>query len=572
MPTSSVETCALGLCFVPLASNSPKLFGFPELLAGLALLVLAWTIADSRYRFRVQIAPLPLQRVTYWTVALVGVFTLLTDLWRAEEWLVPAGDLLTPTMWQCLLAGVFLATFLVWVWFAFVGRPRFGRHNSKRFGRALYRYVLQGSPAELGVVADELVACAHHLVKFAPELVRRPGFIESGEPEQLTKTARFANDILQLIADRRFCQVVVESSPVTALAIFQAIGDLKKYHVGAHTFARNIVTQALRNKNSFLYHEAEGFQTGLLGYHKPLSQAMFGNFRLVEGLGTLLSPDYEDQWRWDATQWEAYCRVVLITFRDYVNNHFHESSSTLAGALESIERAAFDLYKHEGQGDILDGDAVRRLEVMLRFIEQAVGILNGRGLPIGIRYRVKEGVWSENDNYDRVAELAFETIYLAGSIRSPWWECWTIQHNTVWSAIKDLDGPAGRVIKRKLRRLLYAEIVRMENFPNFKGAKILSFFLNVLGLRLSKGNFERESRGFHKLVLNWTRHNFAYLHERQPRVAADCLVAGLTYDSINHRIIKVRPNEGLRRKAHYSSMSVQPYEPSAHRRTLRCGL
>ncbi|WP_152565987.1 hypothetical protein [Lysobacter antibioticus] len=464
MPIPSIETCVWKLCFVPLASTSPKLFGFPELLAGLALLVLAWTIADSRYRFRVQIAPLPLQRVTYWTVALVGAFTLLTDLWRAEEWLVPTGDLLTPAMWQCLLAGIFLLTFLGWVWFAFVGRPKFGKHNAERFGRALYRYVLQGSPTELAVVADELVSSAHPLVKFSPEYARRRDLMESDEPIQLTKTAQLANDIFQLIADRRFCQVVVESSPVTALAIFQAINDLRKYHIGASTFARNIVTYALRNKNSFLYHETEGFQTGLLGHHKPLSQAMFGNFRLVEGLGTLLSPDYEDRWKWDAAQWEAYCRIVLITFRDYVNNHFHELSSTLTGAIESIEHAAFDLYRLEGQGDTWDSDAVRRLEVMLRFIERSVDILNGRGIPDGIRYRTKEGFWPENNYYDRIAELAFETIYLAGSIRSPWWECWTIQHNTVWRAIRDLDGPAGRVVKRKLRRLLYDEIEGMTIF------------------------------------------------------------------------------------------------------------
>ena len=53
----------------------PKFFGFSEFLAGLALMVLAWTIGDIRYRFRVRSAPLPLQGVTYTVVAAVGVLT-----------------------------------------------------------------------------------------------------------------------------------------------------------------------------------------------------------------------------------------------------------------------------------------------------------------------------------------------------------------------------------------------------------------------------------------------------------------------------------------------------------------
>ena len=100
------------VCFIPLDTNGPKLFGFSEFLAGLALMVLAWTIADVRYRFRVRTAPLPLQGITFSVVAAVGILTLLTDLWRAEQWLVPQGNVLTPATWQALLGGLFLLTFL----------------------------------------------------------------------------------------------------------------------------------------------------------------------------------------------------------------------------------------------------------------------------------------------------------------------------------------------------------------------------------------------------------------------------------------------------------------------------
>ncbi|WP_268894737.1 hypothetical protein [Hydrogenophaga sp. BPS33] len=39
-------------------------------------------------------------------------------------------------------------------------------------------------------------------------------------------------------------------------------------------------------------------------------------------------------------------------------------------------------------------------------------------------------------------------------------------------ALNHLDGPAGKVVKFKVRRLLYDEIADMKRFPNVKGAKI----------------------------------------------------------------------------------------------------
>jgi len=69
----------VGVCFIPLDGSGQKFFGFSEFLAGLALMVLAWTIADVRYRFRVRTAPIPLLGITFSVVATVGVLTLLTS-------------------------------------------------------------------------------------------------------------------------------------------------------------------------------------------------------------------------------------------------------------------------------------------------------------------------------------------------------------------------------------------------------------------------------------------------------------------------------------------------------------
>ncbi|PTA72087.1 MULTISPECIES: hypothetical protein [unclassified Stenotrophomonas] len=565
----SLERCFAGVCFTPLDAGAPKIFGFSEFLAGLALMILAWTIADVRYRFRIRTAPIPLQGLTFGVVVMVGVFTLLTDLWRAEEWLVPQGNLLSPGSWQALLASLFLLTFLTWTWFAFIKPPTYGKRNAKRFAHTLYRFVLKGSPTDLAVVADELARSARALVHYATNRERferfRGGENHDEQRPEPSKVEAYANDILLLIADKRLCRAIVSSSPATALAVFQEIGKTGKYGVQIGTFARNIVDEALANKESFLYHEAEGYESGLIGYVKPLSQAMFANYEMVEEVQTMLAPDILRKSEWDSGYWEAYCRVVLMTFHDYVERGFWNHSSVLYRAKGYIENAASDLYKLDGIPGTWDSDSVRRLRVVVKFIGDAVKVLDRKGVPEYIRLRIKEEYGHPGESfYDHIASMIFEVVLDASAVTSPQWECWTIQHNSVWGELlrsHRLDNSAGKVIKFKLRRLLYDEVADMRRFPNFKGARILAFCLNVMGLRLSQGNHDRDSRALHKAILAWTKRNYAWLHEYNPRIAEHCLVDGLTFEVDNLRIVKTYPAEGLRREPAYVYFDVDAAQP-----------
>lgn len=223
----------------------------------------------------------------------------------------------------------------------------------------------------------------------------------------------YANDLLLLIADKRLCRAIVESSPGTALAVFHAMADMKKHGIQVETFAHNIVNEALANKDSFLYHEAEGYESGLIGYHKPLSQAMFANYDMVETIGTMLDPDLSRKAEWDADQWEAYCRAVLMTFRNYVKGGYGGHSFALHRAKGNIERAASDLYKLNGLASIpFDNDSNRRLRVVVEFIEDAVKTLDEKGVPDHIQLRVREKHGHPRETfYDHIASLIFEVIF-----------------------------------------------------------------------------------------------------------------------------------------------------------------
>jgi len=562
----TVEQCFFGICFIPLDGSGQKFFGFSEFLAGLALMVLAWTIADVRYRFRVRTAPIPLLGMTFSVVVTVGVLTLLTDLWRAEQWLVPKGNLLTPASWQAILGGLFLLTFLTWTWFAFIRPPTYGRYNAERFAQTLYRLILKGSQVELAVIADELAYSARALVHHATDRGRLKIYRLEREDEKKNppKVEEYANDLLLLIADKRLCRSIVESSPGTALSVFQAMADMQKHGIQVETFAKNIFHEALANKDSFLYHEAEGYESGLIGYHKPLSQAMFANYKMVETIETILEPDLYHIKELDAEQWEAYCRVVLMTFSSYVKEGNGDHSFVLYRAKGYIEKAASDLYtlnKLTGSGDT---DSFRRLCVVIDFIKEAIQILDENGIPAHVRIRVREKDGHRHKTfYDHIASMIFEVILHASAVRSPQWECWMIQHNSVWGKLfnfHSLDSPAGKVVKFKVRRLLYDEIADMKRSPNFKGAAILGFCLNVMGLSIRQG--DKDSRALQRAVLAWTRKNFVWLHSYTPHIAEACLVDGITFDVTNRRLIHTSLVGGLKREPSYVYFELDPEPPT----------
>ena len=538
------------ICFIPLDVNAPRFFGFSEFLASLALMVLAWSIADVRYRFRVRTTPLPLQGLTFTIVGILGILTLLTDLWRAEGWLVPRGNIVTPAGWQAILGGLFLLTFLTWAWFAFIRPSVYGKWNYKRYAQTLYRVVLKGDPSELSVVADEFSRSARAVIDFATD--------GTSDAETTSMVTNYANSILILIADKRFCRVIVESSPGTALAVFQGIRDTRKYGVPIGTFAKNIVNEALLNKNSFLFHEAEGYESGLLGYQKPLSQAMFSNYRMVEDVGTLLDLDIWRESELDAAQWKAYCRVALMTFRDYVEQGAGEHSYVLFRTMGHMERAVSDLYKLDRNTKwTWDDDVHGRIYAVVDFIKKAIDILGNKGFPQYIRLRVR----SQNlqpSIYDDLAEMIFKVIFSVSCVQSPVDRCWWVQHNAVWANLFQsgrLNEVAGKVVRFKVHRLIYDEIKKMKEFPDFKRAQILGFCFNVLGFVINEQTYCQD-KALQKAVLSWTKKNFAWLYFYKPKVGEACLVDGITYDAEHSRLVKTYPAEGLRQSAHHIYFEV----------------
>ncbi len=547
----ATERCIAGICFIALDPAGPKFFGFSEFLAALALMILVWTTTDIRYRFRIATAPIPLYRLTFWVVAGIGSLTLLTDLWRASGWLVPRGQVLTAESWQAMLGAAFLLTFLTWAWFAHLHPPCFGRLNARRYADFLFSTILNGSSADMATIGTEITRSIPSLVDATPS--GRPRLDdEADDPAALPEWQGLAHDIFLLIADPRFCRVLVTSSPGTIYAIFQEVSKTKKYQMPIGQFGRNIFAAAIEDKNSFLYHEQDGYDSGLIGYIKPLSQSLFGSYPMVEGIGRLLDPDHRLVRSWSEPEWAAYIGAVLIVLEDYIEQRSLHHSFVLYRAFDLIADAANDLYKIDGLDSASwDVDVVRRLAVSVDFCRRALKILDKRERSPHLTLRARDrNKFYDTTVYDNLASLILSLIEHAAMVRQNSSLAWMIRHNTVWAPLIGLfneSGPAALIVQFKLRRKIYDEIVTAKNWPNYRNMRLLLFCIHMMGFTVRKDSgIDRDYRALHRAVLAWTKRNFFVAQQKAPHVVKDCLPAGLSYDADNGRLVRTYEINALR--------------------------
>lgn len=539
----SVERCFAEICFIALESSGSKIFGFAEFLAGLAMMVLVWTIVDVRYRFRVKTAPIPLEKVTFYIVSFVGVLALLTDLWRAEQWLVPKGNILTPATWQAFLAALFLFTFLTWAWFAFVNPAKFSRWNAARYANVLQQFILKGVNHDLAVIADELCLSARNIVHYATydkDSQKTPDIVE-----------KYANSVLWLIADYKFCKAVVEESPDLIFHIFDEMNKMKKYGIDVRVFGKNIVTAAIENKSSFIYTETDEYDSGLLGYTKPISSALFANFLIVNKVGTLLTPDTDKRSAWDIDQWDAFCRCLLIAFKGYINvcdaidnpKAFHFTKLTIYSAFR-------DLHKLNALTEIERSDEhLLKIESVLRLIEDIITIADESDIP--------EEIAAYIDDY--FAEIIFELIDQASRVQRPRAVC-KIVHNCIWDNTfnsSTFHSEIGRRIIYSVQLKIHNKISRLKTNPDLDSTRILGFCLNIMGFRFQPpepyGELWRE---FHYAVIDWVKQNIASIIAKYPSFEKECFVDGMSYDSAKARLVFTYPSSAKSEKDGYEYLEV----------------
>ncbi|RYG98165.1 MAG: hypothetical protein EON58_07945 [Alphaproteobacteria bacterium] len=550
----ALDHCFLGMCLQELDPKGVRLFGFPEFLTGLALMVLAWTIADYRYKFRVRTAPVvSIPPATFYLMGTLGLLTLGTDLWRSEGWRVPEGGLLSPLLWQGLLGMAFLVTFLGWAWFALIRPARFSRYNAIRYAQEIYRGILRSHPTEMPELADELARSAKGIVRLSYEVNDVSALVAADytwdsswwqfKKRYWVSPRRFAYEIMLMMGDRKFCKMIVESSPATAIAFFHEAASAEKYNLPLSTFAKNITSEAVANPASFAYHEVGGYYTGYFGHYKPMTQALYKKLALVETLDEVFDVHYEERGRWTAKEWTVYTRLLLKTFQQFAEQRVdRHPPHFLNRAFGIVQGSASDLRWSRDNSLIWpERDSTARLRIALEFADECINLLEENKWSAPGRSWIK-GEREFSSIFSQIVEIQQELIFVSATVRESVDNNWHIHYGLAWSKIFDrhVNGSVAIAIQRRMLELMYKEVTEMTTMANYKGAAILAISLNVLGLK-SGSHLKAHMRAYHKLILRWTKNNFARIALENPGVAESSLVEGFTYDKEESRITRTQP-------------------------------
>ncbi len=519
-------------------SNAVGIFGLAQFLSTLALFVAIFNVSDFRYRYRVSVWPLNVRTIGIWAVVSIGAVLILMDFWFQNH--LPLPHVLNSyANLKLALAASFAGLVVMFVAACFVWPTRFRRMNARRFFDVTNYYVHQGNADRLQAIAEELSPAMNDLFVSASKL---------STENDLSFPTLAAHDVMLILADRRFCHVVVDRVPGLALRCFQ----LASVHptVPFADFAHFIGEEFVTNTSSAFYQE-DIFGSGYSRHAKPISKAVFGNYELIERCASERSSPLDVQYRkvdaFDEQRIEGFFRAATAFVPGYLEatkGRLH--SYAFARLLGSFESMTSPISTLDSMGEGWHrSSAYAGLSHSIQFIAFVVENLDKLNIPpTSLREKTKGYL----DPYDGLAELFYKAVLHAAFVTQPEFICWDIQHNLVWSGKLKFyhTSKALPALQFKVRRKLYNKIREMDRFPNFVGARILGFCLNVLGLRLidrRTDGLNRSDYALQRVVLSWTKRKFRWLAEDYPNLVAVCLQGFISYDKENNRLVQANGNK-----------------------------
>lgn len=533
----TIEKCLIGICIelAPIDASAPKFFGFSEFLTSLALMVLAWTTSDVRYRFRIDCAPIPLKGITFWVVVIFGTLTLLTDLWRAEQWFVLTSIPLTIGSWQALMGGALLLTYFLWVWFSFLAPATYGKKNPDKFYQNLYVRVINGSQNELTTMAQEITYSIESIIRYAKNAPNE-------ENKKEYKVAVFANRILLLIAEKKFCQAIINGSNTTALVIVEEIRRTKKYDIPISLFINNFVCESIENKNSFLYKETNMIDSGIIGYDKPLSQALFSNYEMAKEIETTLTLRPLENHKWDNDQWKAYLRIVSITLEGFKPEIHGSSSKVISRALWRITRSTNNIHTLNSEQTYSDeNEQFERVKLVTKFIRDCINDLSKKNTPANTSPHIDTEDGTRNtDIYEQISRLMFGLILDVSRITNPKWieklEGEIISQKIFFYAPN--RNKVEKIIHGKFIRLFYINVEASKSTSFNQPVMMTRFLLDLTALIELARDEDMMKSNSHRLAVRWIKNNYSLIHKNNREIAELCLGENMIYDKENCRIVK----------------------------------
>ncbi|SDY59699.1 hypothetical protein SAMN05444340_111108 [Citreimonas salinaria] len=475
-----------------------------------------------------------------------------------------------PNAVNLIIAAVIAFLVIYWMKICFIRPPRFSKFTAPRFFHQSFLYVSNGSRDELLVLAQELMHEIPRLVSNSPDR-KRSSFM--GELPVVSKLEAHAANLLLLLSDPRFCDVVAEEIPTFPAYLAEQMVALRRPDAPAHLVIRRVVISLLAKPQSALFVENEWLEQGFAGEVKPITRSIFRNWHKLEqfegGIESPLDLDYPHARTWDAETWTVYFGMAKEYVRGLTSSEFRNSDANgLSYVLRTTERAYERIGDVEKYENVFDPHNPRwHASEANKFLTDIIKIFDESGEHV--YFSKKDRYYFGSDLSSKLAKLLYEAIFHASSVNTKDFTMWDVQHNIVWSPISRFeirDTKIMKMVRRKLRRMIWDEISRMDGFPNYKGARFVRFCLNVLGFYDEKihrrDGLERDSWILAKVVSSWVANNYQTIASSHPPVAEAMLPANIEYDPVREVLIRSR-DDSLTGVSRVKEFSLEPSRASA---------
>lgn len=530
----------------------------------LAFSVAVFTLTNPRFQIRQATAIIPFRPLFFFTLLISAVITFAIEACILYGVRIP--NFISPNTINYLITTFIAILILYWMKICFIRPPRFSRLTAKHFFQQAYVHISNGSKEEMLALAREIIREAPRLLRHTPR--RKKHYFANDKPVKPSAVQRYAHNLNYLLADTRFCDVVAKEMPSFPAHMVEVAVELQRYDAPIHLIVRRFVIAMLSNPNSALFVENEWLGQSFIGNVKPITKSIFSHWYLLEryelGLEAPLDLDYPYASNWDTDTWRVYFSLA----REYIhglssNENVNWDTKGIRHILETTKQAYVQLGDQKKYEDTLSpfnpiwhaNEANKFLKDLVKVFDESEG---------WVEFNRRDDFRWGNDLSSEIAMLKFETIFTAAQVNTKDFRMWDVQRNTVWAPIEGHEIRNTKIMKmvrRKLRRMIWDEIGHMDELPNYKGAAYIRFCLNVLGFyeeNIHRNNtLERDSWPLAKVICEWVKKNYQTIMISHPPVAEAMLPANIEYNGDTQTLVRINDN-ALTGVPRLSSFTLDP--------------
>lgn len=499
------------------------IFNFTTFVTAMAVLILAWTNSDYRYKFRFQISFIPPFFLLI-IVFLLGVATVFNDYFHFNF-------IWSYSTWQLILSILLLLLIFYWAFSCFVRPPKFRWYNHSRFREFFQDVIFRRNYQEISSLVSDFRRTIQSIIHFSKN------DLEISETE-LSEREKDALKIIDLMGNDFFAKAAVDVDVRIAVDLFKEAKEKNKINYGIHVFAGNFITQALMNENSFLYTEIK-YTNGSFSYYKPVIKAIYSDYNLVHDIPEFLWPHNSLTRQWRVQQIKAYCAILLASIKSFFENWYDDYF--FKQNFEELSDLTRKVRELNGiSGNLMNNDTWLIYKEIINFYRDLILIISKVSIPPKIQKKYSEEC-EEKNLLDIIADSIVEIMNWIGDVRGP--NFWLIQYINFWNSIfhTKSEKDSVKILMYKLRRAIYLTI---KEDSGYMGIKIHLMILNIMGLTpISKNNkFFREDRILLRWLLYYTKYNLWTYYQKKSTFVNDCMPDGMSIDSNTKELVRTIPS------------------------------